>query len=512
MRILPIPYPDELIYSVIARYGVHFGRTSPKAILDDIFSDRKIIATIDLPNQLSKVSNQLPALTDYSETNLAYKHTFFPIYAPFTLESRKHKCLKLLSNRSQGSVHLMLGISASRVNKNITLKYCPQCLDEQLQQYGEYYWKRSWQVTGAECCLKHGMLIDSDITINSNHRHAYFAASPEHCIRMSQAKATPEATAVTTQVNQLLSQPPICSPTFTQWSLFYKQMANNNGYGKGESHIKHDEIKQLILNRWSHRWLKKHGLELNNKDTSWLKTIFRKHRKSFSYLEHIVVLSSFHDPDSNNNWDICKVINQVSNLSCSTTKPDEKTKNHIDIKTLKYHQNNWKSLVSKWGVKASRHRENGGALYAYLYRNDKAWLLKLNESYHLPQKTINNRVNWHKRDRQLCKQLITKSKIIELKLEHPQFTRNWYLTQLSSSSNIEKHLDKLPLCNDFFQRYCETTDDYQIRRITRSIQMLRNELINTSRWRVLRKAGLSEIRLTNLARHFLDNVIGDIIE
>ena len=97
-------------------------------------------------------------------------------------------------------------------------------------------------------------------------------------------------------------------------------------------------------------------------------------------------------------------------------------------------------------------------------------------------------------------------------MEHPQLTRGWYLTQLSSPSNIEKHLDKLPLCNGFFQRYCEKTDDYQIRRITSSIQMLRTELINTSRWRVLRKAGLSEERLTRLARHFLDNVIGDIIE
>ncbi|MGK0272769.1 MAG: hypothetical protein ACI88H_003445 [Cocleimonas sp.] len=380
MRILPIPYPDELIYSVIARYGVHFGRTSPKAILDDIFNDRKIIATVDLPSQLSKISNQLPALTDFSETNLAYKHTLFPIYVPFTLDLRKHKCLELLSSRSQGSVHLMLGISASRVNKNITLKYCPQCLNEQLQQYGEYYWKRSWQVAGAECCLKHGMLIDSDIIINSNHRHAYFAASPQHCVMMLQAKATLEATTVTTQVSQLLLQPPICSPTFAQWSLFYKQIANNNGYSKGQSHVKHDEIKQLILNRWSHTWLKKHGLELNNKDTCWLKTIFRKHRISFSYLEHIVVLGSFYD----NNFDICEVIKQVSNLPCSTTRPDEKTKNNIDTTTLRYHQNNWKALVSKWGVKTSRHRENGGALYAYLYRNDKSWLLKFNKAHHLP--------------------------------------------------------------------------------------------------------------------------------
>ena len=47
---LPAPHPNELIYSTVARAGVYFGLVSPKQLLDEVFADRKVIATLDLPS------------------------------------------------------------------------------------------------------------------------------------------------------------------------------------------------------------------------------------------------------------------------------------------------------------------------------------------------------------------------------------------------------------------------------------------------------------------------------
>ena len=45
----PTPYPDELIYSTVARAGVRLALTSPKQLLDEVFQNRKVSATVDLP-------------------------------------------------------------------------------------------------------------------------------------------------------------------------------------------------------------------------------------------------------------------------------------------------------------------------------------------------------------------------------------------------------------------------------------------------------------------------------
>lgn len=67
-------YEDELIYSVIARAGVRAGITSPKQLLDEVFDNRKVIATTDLPNQISAIV-KLYHSHQYTVETLIYSHT-----------------------------------------------------------------------------------------------------------------------------------------------------------------------------------------------------------------------------------------------------------------------------------------------------------------------------------------------------------------------------------------------------------------------------------------------------
>jgi len=109
----PKPYPEELLYSTLARAGIRHGILSPKQLLDEIYGNRKVIATLDLPNQLEKVVRWLPL--GYDLETIAYRHTLFPLYAPFIPEERRKRCLKGMSGESQGAVHLAMGVTASIV-------------------------------------------------------------------------------------------------------------------------------------------------------------------------------------------------------------------------------------------------------------------------------------------------------------------------------------------------------------------------------------------------------------
>lgn len=76
----PIPYHEELLYSTIARAGVHDGEISPKQLLDIVFKNRSVIATVDLPSHISEISRQYHTeLPDLNEKSLIFRHTLLPI-------------------------------------------------------------------------------------------------------------------------------------------------------------------------------------------------------------------------------------------------------------------------------------------------------------------------------------------------------------------------------------------------------------------------------------------------
>lgn len=158
MHNFPVPYPNELIYSTVARASVYHGITSPKQLLDEIFNNRKVIATLDLPCHLQPLSEQLKNTGRFSLEELIYRHTMFPLYAPFVTELHRVRAIQLMAGRSQGAVHLLLGVAASRVKTDNRLRYCSECLKVQSQQYGETFWQRNWFFPGLNLCSEHGAL------------------------------------------------------------------------------------------------------------------------------------------------------------------------------------------------------------------------------------------------------------------------------------------------------------------------------------------------------------------
>lgn len=160
------------------------------------------------------------------------------------------------------------------------------------------------------------------------------------------------------------------------------------------------------------------------------------------------------------------------------------------------------------GIKSARSMKPGGSIYAWLYRHDCAWLLAFNHEHGINPESKKQRVNWKARDMRIVRQLIIVRKNHVNHLHHPQMTRNWYLSQLSNHSSVEKNLLRLPLVMLFFERYCEQLADYQIRRINRVMADAQKSGKGIKQWHVLREAGLSEERITEKAREYLANKMG----
>lgn len=498
----PIPYPEELIYSTVARAGVHMGITSPKQLLAEVFNNRHVIATVDLPNHLASIAHQYADGLNYNVERLAYEHTLFPIYAPFTTESRRLQCLKWMATESLGAIHLTLGLAASRLKKAKSLNYCPVCMQQQLAKKGECYWLRQWQVRGANCCLQHGQLLETNLASHNNHRHQFFSATPDLCPKAEQLESNAQSQLVARQVNILLTMDPAASASFAQWSKFYSQLARQAGLKLGHN-IQHEAIKERVLKCWPVLWLNQHGLMMSDNEISWLRTIFRKHRKSFSYLEHIVVLESFL-PEQ---WRIDKVIAEVATMQVNLDSIRTALPLHSNVSTSvrSVYRKNWLEMVKQHSAKVAR-KNGGGAIYAWLYRHDKDWLITTNRQFKQSYVGHVERINWHVRDLSITRQLINIRKQRQLDIDAPRGSRSWYLSKIGQVSSVEKNLHKLPAASLFFKKYCESVTDYQIRRITLAASILKEQATLMHSWRILRKAGLSKERITALAKNHLNTL------
>lgn len=497
----PLPYPDELLYSTIARYGVHSGIASPKELLSEVFGDTKVSATSDLPSRLKCIAELYPKEVSVTPKSLLYQHTLFLLYAPFVGEARRVELILELTANTKSSVHMTTGAAASRIKQPMYLRYCPGCISEQIEKYGECYWRRDWQIAGVESCPVHGSLVESKIRRHNVHKHRFQAADLEVCQLVEQLPGKWQSDLLARSISELLNLGPRLTPDFSQWSRWYANLVADHSFNRG-SQVRHDLVRDTVVGFWGIDRLSRYGLQPDNKETNWLRNMFRKHRKAFSYLEHLVVLHAFMKPG----WKLVDIVDVVSRFEQQRKAPTKELKGTSESE-LSNHRSMWLATVKEYGTKLARL--NGfGDVYAWLYRRDRQWLMKINRSHKVPEPKHQPKVDWHKRDMDTLKILISQRNESELRLDDPKHSANWYLNRLEHKATIEKHLDLLPLCRLFFDRYCENIFEYQIRRITCTVMRLTLDGESLRRWKVLRWSGLSEERLTEMASRFLKEVIG----
>ncbi|WP_404341727.1 TnsD family Tn7-like transposition protein [Pseudoalteromonas mariniglutinosa] len=496
MACLPVPYPDELLYSVIARYGVHSGITSPKQLLDDVFQNRKIIASVAFQGHLSQISAHYQGNADLTPYKLLQGHTLFPLYSPFVHPNIAAQAKHELLTDCRHSAEVQLGKAASKVKSPHYLRYCPLCVGAQVKQYGEAFWARRWQLPGLSACAEHGMyLIRTPVLISEVHRHQFIALSPHVLLHSSPLRTTKKIAMLAAYAQQLLNLPERRIHSL-QWSCFYYQLAKQLGFVRGKR-VEHNLIANLVLGYWGVHTLASFSLNINRADeNNWLRRLFRKHRKSFSYLQHLVVWQACYEQQ----LELAKILFEVSQLPQSHY---DDVPAHIEpVIVDQVRRTEWQHVVAKFGVKGARNQGFAG-LYIWLYRHDKQWLMQSNQDSVRPSIAKINKVDWPCRDKKYVKQLISLINEVEIQLDSDRHTVTWLVTHASIPLSQIKHLEKLPLCKLFFEKYCESIEEYQCRRIALACIDSLKKYEQLKAWRIERIAGLSKERTRPIVSQLL---------
>jgi len=174
----PDPYPDELLYSVCARFHDRVQYPNKKNTMRELFGDEAAIAIVGLPSNLKTLVSMLPPGSPYTVERLISNHTLYPFYAPF-LERKQARQLWADMEGARGpSIYMRSGVMASTVQPMEWLRFCPACAQQDKEQLGEYYWHRIHQLPGIQVCPEHNVrVLDSKIRIqNPQTRHEFVSA------------------------------------------------------------------------------------------------------------------------------------------------------------------------------------------------------------------------------------------------------------------------------------------------------------------------------------------------
>ncbi len=485
----PVAYSDELLYSMIARYAIHTGQTeNQKGVLRDVFGVESAIAIPDLPSHLGLLSTRVNHVWQITEDELIKLYTLAPIYLPFLSPEQATLVVTSMYSNQGGNIHTRCGLSASGVHQTKYFRFCPLCAKEQYETLGEPYWQRSHQISGIDVCYHHQCrLVSSKLQFHPQEKHLFQSAYKECADKIVEPVSLTEIEGRLIRLFQeLLELHVITGNSTQQWTEFYQKLATESGFKHG-CRIDHRAIRQHMNYGWKPTNLDLFlGCETAD---DWLVHLFRKHRKSFHPLRHLMVWSVLLP-------DVCvrEILSMVGSIPKAAEKTADSTQKRI-VKSKSLIQKKryeWLSLLEKKngvGIKAIRAEYPGDALYAWFYRNDRQWLMN-----HRPSKVIqiNNHYRadykkWDDKNLVLLIQCITDYKDKSIR---PRLSRTFLIKQLSRSNSVEKHLDDLPKTKKWLIRNAETVENYQLFRIQNVAEMLKRKNIPVKRWLLLRMAGI----------------------
>jgi hypothetical protein len=157
----PSPYPDEMLYSICARFGSRVAYPDAKSILQELFDSPTATVIIDLPNRLRKLAAGLPAGTSLTTNCLIDQHTLLPFYSAFIPPERVKQIRKNMGGSSGPAAHMSAGVMASRIPTLDFMRYCSVCIKEDEKKFREAFWHRLHQLPGVEVCPSHQVFLEN---------------------------------------------------------------------------------------------------------------------------------------------------------------------------------------------------------------------------------------------------------------------------------------------------------------------------------------------------------------
>ncbi len=290
----PNPYPDELFYSLCARYSERMQYPGKTAVNQELFGRFMSSTIVDLPGHLDFFAAALPPGHNCGDVNrVIQRHTLWPFYRPFLSIERQQAVLSAMRGVAGYRPDLHAGTAGTAVPRPEWLRFCPKCVAENRVQFGECYWHRTHQVPGVHLCPTHEVLLEnSSVGVGWRRASAEFVAAETH-LDPTAPRTLPwreYLLPLSHDAAWLLEQPPILEVNLVTLRKRYKIALAEQGLASYTGVIKTRRLIQDFANFYPADLLA--GLNCSLDDTvkvPWPVRLVREHDRSVQHpLRHLL--------------------------------------------------------------------------------------------------------------------------------------------------------------------------------------------------------------------------------
>ncbi len=290
------PYEEEILYSTVARYHYYSGNVNYKDTLEEVFGSRTCIPSIALPSKLNFVSEQLKHNRLYETKYLINKHTLFPLYIPFLPLERRVSLEKEMMFSDGKGLYTKTGIVAGSICTKNALYYCTECVNQDIDLYGEAFFHRVHQVQGVFVCPIHFCYLKKYSYYKKVQSRLEFIRLNEDVIDYNTVFEEDETISkhlimIANSAQFLLEND---FRDYTQSIIYdmYQSLLSDHGYKTLNGMIKQKELYDSFKSYYSDRLLNMLESNIDNIDEhNWLKMIARKPKKTIHPIRNILFIS-----------------------------------------------------------------------------------------------------------------------------------------------------------------------------------------------------------------------------
>jgi hypothetical protein len=295
----PEPYPDEIFYSICARYHdiLGFAFATESALPMSLFGVNKISGLIFTPYRLTYFISQLPFGHHYTIQRIINNHTVLPYYRPFTPSERMENIYQRLKADTWRNVAGIEG-PAHAYTRTPFLRYCVQCVKEDAASYDVAYWHREHQLPGVVICPKHlNLLSQSDIPTHGDPNPKIISLNTY--LSSVNGEETVQYTGIHYQSLINIAQS-------TQWLLQqskfifenepmigrYRNLLWQKGYASYHGLIYVEKLMRDLKSHYSDEFLQSLGCQIDEQVRNWVSILFQNvtRNRYKSPLQHLLIM------------------------------------------------------------------------------------------------------------------------------------------------------------------------------------------------------------------------------
>ncbi|HDR2308660.1 TPA: TniQ family protein [Staphylococcus aureus] len=283
------PYPDELLYSAIARYHFYSGNLDCKDTLEELFDSRSVIPSMEIGSHLTNLVEKLGP--QYSVEYLLSNHTIYPYYASFLSKQRQMEILEDVKNNGQ-ALYTRLGIVAGGICRKDGLYYCDMCAKSDSDKYREPYIHREHQLQGISYCAHHEIpLREYPVTGDSRIEYIRFELRYMNLSDLYEVEPYEEIVIQLAKQAYKLLKIPLHSLTKVEIDSMYKALLRKKNLITAANRVRQQDLYQMIKIDLSEEHLTYYESNFNEENEyNWVKVLTRNSTRHVNPLRHLLIL------------------------------------------------------------------------------------------------------------------------------------------------------------------------------------------------------------------------------